>query len=164
MQRSFWVIGYIFIGILVLAMAVNSFLHVSRGPNRKSQGAISFFLTEKLFAKNKTDDDKLNYVTLSYEALQKAETILSEQTPDTLSSSDLEDVVTALEQALSYAELIPGDVLDRIHPEMNMQFRQNYQAALMKMLNGFRNQDQKSTMEGYNFYKEYCDWVSSHLQ
>ena len=184
MKRILRVIGYIFLGIFILAMAMNQFIRVTGGPNGEGKGIIAFFLTEKLYVKgktaagrdrqdvssqgnfkwNKTEIGKLNHMALSYEAVKKAEAIFSEKTPDNFSSSDLEDVVTALEQALSYAELVPDDVLDRIHPQMNVQFRQNYQTALVKMLNGFKNRDQNSAIEGSKLYEKYRTWAFSHRQ
>ena len=170
MKRILRVIGYIFLGSAALLVAANQFIRVTGGPHGEGQGIISFFLTEKLFVKNKTatdkdrEDGKLHPLALSYEAVRKAEAIFSQKTPDNFSSSDLKDVVTALEQALSYAELVPDDVLDRIHPQMNMQFRQNYQTALVKMLNGLKNRDQNSAIEGSNLYEKYRTWAFSHRQ
>lgn len=184
MKRILPVIGYIFLGVAVLLVAVNQFIRVTGGPHGEGQGIIAFFLSEKLFLKEKsardqdnqhvsskshvkwkdTEEGKSHHIALSYEAVRKAEAIFSEKTPDNFTSSDLKDVVTALEQALSYAELVPDDVLDRIHPQMNMQFRQNYQTALVKMLNGFKNRDQNSAIEGSKLYEKYRTWAFSHRQ
>ena len=184
MKRILRVIGYIFLGVAVLVVAVNQFIRVTGGPHGEGQGIIAFFLSEKLFVKEKTatgqdnqhvssqshfkwkdtEEGRSHHIALSYEAVRKAEAIFSEKTPDNFTSSDLKNVVTALEQALSYAELVPDDVLDRIHPQMNMQFRQNYQTALVKMLNGFKNRDQNSAIEGSKLYEKYRTWAFSHRQ
>lgn len=184
MKRILRVIGYIFLGVAVLVLAVNQFIRVTGGPHGEGQGIIAFFLSEKLFVKEKTatgqdnqhvssqshfkwkdtEEGRSHHIALSYEAVRKAEAIFSEKTPDNFRSSDLKDVVTALEQALSYAELVPDDVLDRIHPQMNVQFRQNYQTALVKMLNGFKNRDQNSAIEGSKLYEKYRTWAFSHRQ
>jgi len=184
MKRILRVIGYIFLGVAVLVLAANQFIRVTGGPHGEGQGIIAFFLSEKLFVKEKTatgqdnqhvssqshfkwkdtEEGRSHHIALSYEAVRKAEAIFSEKTPDNFSSSDLKDVVIALEQALSYAELVPDDVLDRIHPQMNVQFRQNYQTALVKMLNGFKNRDQNSAIEGSKLYEKYRTWAFSHRQ
>ena len=184
MKRILRVIGYIFLGVAALVVAVNQFIRVTGGSHGEGQGIIAFFLSEKLFVKEKsakgqdnqhvsskghfnwkeTEEGKSHQIALSYEAVRKAEAFFSEKTPDNFSSSDLKDVVTALEQALSYAELVPDDVLDRIHPQMNVQFRQNYQTALVKMLNGFKNRDQNSAIEGSKLYEKYRTWAFSHRQ
>ncbi len=184
MKRIFRVIGYIFLGVAVLLMAVNQFIRVTGGPDGEGQGIVVFFLLEELFVKEKSARDqdsqhvsrkspvkwkdakegKSHNIALSYEAVRKAEAIFSEKTPDNFSSTDLKDVVLALEQALSYAELVPDDVLDRIHPQMNVQFRQNYQTVLVKMLSGFKNRDQKSAVEGSKLYEIYRTWAFSHGQ
>jgi len=184
MKRILRVFGYIFLGVAVLVLAANQFIRVTGGPHGEGQGIIAFFLSEKLFVKEKTatgqdnqhvssqshfkwkdtEEGRSHHIALSYEAVRKAEAIFSEKTPDNFSSSDLKDVVIALEQALSYAELVPDDVLDRIHPQMNVQFRQNYQTALVKMLNGFKNRDQNSAIEGSKLYEKYRTWAFSHRQ
>ncbi len=184
MKRILRVIGYIFLGVTVLVVAVNQFIRVTGGPHGEGQGIIAFFLSEKLFVKEKTatgqdnqhvssqghfkwkdtEEGRSHHIALSYEAIRKAESIFAKKTPDNFTSSDLKDVVTALEQALSYAELVPDDVLDRIHPQMNVQFRQNYQTALVKMLNGFKNRDQNSAIAGSKLYEKYRTWEFSHRQ
>jgi len=165
-----------FLGIVVLAIAVNQFTFVTGGPHGESQGIIAFFLTEKLFVKKKqqhvssqsnfnwreTEDGKLNHMALSYEALRKTEAIFSQKTPDSFSSSDLKNVITALEQALANAELVSDVDLDRIHPQMKAEFRQKYETALRKMLNGFKYRDQSSAIEGFELYQNYRAWSLSH--
>ena len=111
-----------------------------------------------------TEENKLHYMDLSYEVLARAEKIFIEKTPETFNSHDLQGVVQALGKALSYAELVPDDVLDSIHPEMHVQFRQNYQTGLLKMLNGFKNRNQKSAIEGSKLYEKYRKWAFSHHQ
>ena len=137
---------------------------------RRTLGIISFFLTEKLFVKNKIAADtsrgggKLHPLALSYEAVKKAEGIFSQKTPENFSSSDLIDVIGALEQALANAELVSDVDLDRIHPQMKAEFRQKYETALRKMINGFRYRDQSSAVKGIDLYQHYRDWVFSHQQ
>jgi len=184
MKKVLRVIGYIFLGAAILLLAANEFIRVTGGSQGESQGIITFLVSEKLFLKDngeknrnnhsissethiegtETEEDKSHYIALSYRAVRKAEVIFSEKTPENFNSDDLQNVVQALEQALSYAELVPDDVLDKIHPQMNMEFRQNYQTALVKMLNGFKNRDQKSAIEGSTLYEKYRSWVYSHRQ
>ncbi len=184
MKKVLRVIGYIFLGAAILLVAANEFIRVTGGPHGEGQGIIAFLVSEKLFVKEKGEKDRNNqnvsskshvkwketeegnsqYIALSYEAVRKAEAIFSEKTPDNFSSGDLQNVVQALEQALMYAELVPDDVLGRIHSQMNMEFRQNYQTAIDKMLHGFKNRDQKSAIEGSKLYEKYRSWAYSHRQ
>lgn len=186
MRRIFRVTGYIVFGIAILLVAANQFIFVTGGggPHGEDQGIIGFLLSEKVFVKKKTVRDQADQsldhlshykwketceresrkIILSYEAIRKAESVFAKKTPDNFNSSDMKDVVTALEQALKYAELVPDDVLDWIHPQMNIQFRQNYQTALVKMLNGFKNRDQNSAIEGSKLYEKYRTWAFSHRQ
>ncbi len=168
MKRIFRVIGYIFLGAVVLLVAANQFIRVTGGPHGGGQGIISFFLTEKLFDKNETQTGndreygKLHHLTLSYESVKKAEAIFSQNTPENFSSSDLLNVITALEQALENAELVPDLDLDRIHPQMKAEFRQKYETALRKMIKGFKHRDQGSAINGFELYQNYSNWVFSH--
>lgn len=168
MKRVLRVIGYIFLGAAILLVAANQFIRVTGGPHGEGQGIISFFLTEKLFVKNKTaadtnrEDGKLHALALSYEAVRKAEAVFSQKTPDNFSSSDLIDVITALEQALANAELVSDVDLDTIHPQMKAEFRQKYETALRKMINGFKYRDQSSAIKGFELYQHYRDWVFAH--
>jgi len=184
MKRILRVTGYIVFGVAILLVAANQFIFVTggRGSHGEDQGIIGFLLSEKVFVKKKTVKDQADQsldflshykwkevreresrkIILSYEAISKAESIFAKKTPDNFTSSDLEDVVTALEEALTYAELVPDDVLDWIHPQMNIQFRQNYQTALVKMLNGFKNGDQNSAIEGSRLYEKYRTWMFAH--
>ena len=172
MKRLLRVIGYIFLGMAVLVIAVNQFVRVTGGPHGEGQGIIAFFLSEKLFVKKKTatgqdkqhvssqshfkwketEEAKSHHMALSYEAVRKAEAIFSQKTPDSFSSSDLKNVITALEQALANAELVSDVDLDRIHPQMKAEFRQKYETALRKMLSGFKYRDQSSAIEGFELY------------
>jgi len=182
MRRVLVIIGYVFLGAAVLLAGANEFIRVTGGPHGEGQGIITFFVSEMFSAKQKNvenstaqhqdaknnakwkeaEKNKLHYMDLSYEELAKAEKIFSEKTPETFSSHDLHGVVQALGKALSYAELVSDDVLDSIHPEMRVQFRQNYQTGLLKMLNGFKNRDQKSAIEGSKLYEKYRTWAFSH--
>jgi hypothetical protein len=182
MKRPLRVVGYIFLGMAVLVMAANQFIRVTGGPHGKDQGIIAFFLSEKLFVKEKTATgrDKQSvgrqshfkwkesregtsrHMAFSYEAVRKAEAIFAEKTPDTFSSSDLINVITALEQALANAELVSDVDLDSIHPQMRAEFRQKYQTALKKVANGFKQRDQTSAIEGFELYQNYRAWAFSH--
>lgn len=186
MRKILRVTGYIVFGIAILLVAANQFIFVTGGggPHGEDQGIVGFLLSEKVFVKKKTVKDQVDQsldrlshykskevreresrkIILSYEAIRKAESVFAKKTPDNFTSTDIKDVIAALEQALRYAELVPDDVLDWIHPEMNMQFRQNYQTALVKMLNGFKNRDQNSAMEGTKLYEKYRTWAFSHRE
>jgi len=182
MKRILRVIGYIFLGVAVLVVAVNQFIRVTGGPHGEGQGIIAFFLSEKLFVKEKTatgqdnqhvssqshfkwketEEGKSRHMALSYEAVRKAEAIFSEKTPDNFSSSDLINVITTLEQALVNAELVSNVDLDRIHPQMRAEFRQKYETALRKMVNGFKHRDQSSAIKGFELYQNCRAWAFSH--
>jgi hypothetical protein len=186
MRKILRVTGFTVFGIAILLVAANQFIFVTGGggPHGEDQGIITFLLSEKVFVKKKTVKDqadqpldRLSYykskdlreresrkIILSYDAIRKAESVFGKKTPDNFTSTDLNDVITALEQALRYAELVPDDVLDGIHPQMKMQFRQNYQNALVKMLNGFKNRDQNSAIEGSKLYEKYTTWAFSHQE
>jgi len=164
-KRILRFIAYIFGGIFILLLAINKFVCVTGGPDGNGQGVISFYLSEKLFVKEKKQKkSSSHYISLSYEALKRAEAIFSGTTPDKFSSEDLQNVTQTLEEALYYAKLVPDDVLDKIHPQMRMEFRQNYQTALANMLNGFKNRDQQSAIDGYKLYEKYSNWAYSHRQ
>ena len=167
MKKVLRVIGYIFLGAAILVVAANQFIRVTGGPKNEGQGIIYFFLTEKLFVnKNVADKDrqdrKSHHLALSYEALKKAETIFSKKTPDTFDSTDLKNVIIALEQALENAELVSDFDLERLHPQMKTEFRQKYETALRKMIKGFKYRDQESAIEGFELYQRYTDWVFSN--
>lgn len=168
MKRILRLIGYILLGVTILLVTANQFIRVTGGPQNAGQGIIYFFLTEKLFAKHKTatdkdgQDGKSHHLALSYEALKEAETIFSQKTPDTFNSTDLENVITALERALENADLVSDFDLEQLHPQMKTEFRQKYEPALRKMIKGFKYRDQSSAIEGFELYQRYTDWVFSH--
>ena len=177
-------ICYVILGLVVAVVAANQFIRVTGGSHGEDQGIVTFFLSEKIFVKKATtgqhyqledrqsrDNMKkahgagvLPHMTLSYEAVRKVEAIFAEKTPDTFNSSDLKNVITALEQALAHAELVSNADLDRIHPQMRAEFRQKYQTALGKMANGFKYRDQNSAIDGYELYQKYRAWALSHQQ
>jgi len=106
----------------------------------------------------------VNTLILSYAEFDKADAVLAAKTPQTITSEDLRYIVQSFEKAQSLAELVPDRTLEKVHPEMKMQFRQNYQPAIRRMLHGFKNGDQNIAREGVALYQAYGAWVFSHAQ
>jgi hypothetical protein len=167
MKRPRLVIGLACLGVVGLLVAVNTYVHRTGSSQGEGRGVISDPASAGQPKKHpatwtETERQAVDKITFSYAEVQKAETILSENTPETLTLEDLRSVVNAFDRALSLAESVPDDVLDKLHPDMKEQFRQIYQAGLLRMLTGFRNADQNSAREGADLYQRYSAWVSSH--
>jgi hypothetical protein len=167
MKRPLLVIGLVCLGVFGLLVAVTMYVHRAGSSQGEGHGVLTSPAPEERPKKNSiawsdTERQVVDNIALSYAEVQKAETILSSKTPETLTSEDLRSVVKAFERALSLAESIPDEILDKLHPDMKVQFRQIYQAGLLRMLTGFRNGDQNSAREGAALYQSYSVWVSSH--
>ncbi len=104
----------------------------------------------------------MNNILLSYAEVDKADAVLATKTPQTLTAEDLRYIVQAFEKALSFAELVSDGILEKVHPEMKTQFRQNYQPGIRRMLHGFKHGDQSIAREGASLYQAYGAWVFSH--
>jgi hypothetical protein len=169
MKRLLLITGFVILGVFGLLVAINKFVGVTGNSHGEGHGPITSSESEKPQMKNQiqwSDEERqaLDNIALSYDEVRKAEAVLSSKTLETLTSADLQSVVQAFEQALSLAESVPDGVLEKLNPEMKIQFRQIYQAGLLRMLNGFKNADQNSAKEGAELYQRYGAWVSTHTQ
>jgi hypothetical protein len=167
MKRLPLVLGIVLLGVIALLAALNPFGGVK--DKARDAGTVASSPPEKLQEKKPiqwSDAEKkaLDSITLSYDEVQKADAVLAIKTPDTLNTADQRVIVRAFERALAHAQSVPDGVLEKLHPEMKTQFREVYQAGLLRMLHGFKNGNINAARDGTELYQRYGEWLLAHGQ
>ncbi|MFH2000394.1 MAG: hypothetical protein ABIK28_11980 [Planctomycetota bacterium] len=71
-------------------------------------------------------------------------------------------VADLLGLAITEANQIKSDYLQKVHPAFPEMFDKNYKYALSLIIEGLRNDNTKLVLTGAYGYNEYADWMKAH--
>ncbi len=167
MKRLPLILGVVLLAVIALLAALNPFGGMKDSTHDAGQSTVAATTQEKLQQKNPiqwSDAEKqaLDSITLSYDEVQKADAVLFVKSVETFNAADQRIVVQAFERALAHAQSVPDGVLEKLHPEMKTQFREVYQAGLLRMLHGFKNGNINAARDGTELYQRYGEWILAH--
>tara|TARA_Y100001934_G_C11805913_1_gene519285 strand:- start:69 stop:515 length:447 start_codon:yes stop_codon:yes gene_type:complete len=115
---------------------------------------------------NWTDDEKANiqHFTNALEQRANATKIINSPTPE--SSVDRANQLTRImelkKRSIEEAKLVDDILLDRIHPELRMNFRGKFQKSLQLFLDAAESSDNKKSIESSLLHDEWVDWINAN--
>jgi hypothetical protein len=154
-------VGVGVIGIIGLLFAANEFIRVSNGPDDPSQGIVMYWLADRL-AENASKRGVSRHLDESFAGYGEALALINAKVEknENFFNSDLTQIASTIRRALTEAELVPNQVLDKIHPDMRRHFREEYQAGLQKMLKGLEIRDSQALQDGGKLCDSFNLWVA----
>lgn len=169
-------LGYGLLALFIVLIGINKFVRVT--PN--DDGIILFWLSQKL---SRTDAsgirtearqssrwseqeriEILGHMTLSIENSLAAEEILRSKLNEgqQVTSEDTHFMVEKLNYAISEAFLVSDQALQKVHPDLPLQFRKKYQVGIEAIARGLSDKDKKEVDRGAALYGEFKDWGMEH--
>lgn len=104
------------------------------------------------------------YIVKALDERQKAVKISNHGPPGIMNESEFNQMRFHLQEALKYSELVRDDILDKIHPELKMHFRNEFQEGLKLQLIYLNkiNNDLYYEIKGSTLQNSWTDWYNCH--
>lgn len=112
-----------------------------------------------------SSEDKASYIHYrnSQEANKKTTKILNKgDAYRQVSQDDLSMMREYMRTALSEAKMVNDTFLDKVHPEFQKLYRQEYQKSLELRIINLEEMNVSAEIEGQSLYNTWVDWFNSH--
>jgi hypothetical protein len=123
-----------------------------------------FFNKTKTIEWTKTEEENLRHLTSSFHARAAAFDIMSSKNASTITAADVALVVNLDKTALSESQLVTDNVLDKIHPDFQRHFNDEYKTSIFlqsQFLDGTRSTDDVFN-QANDLANKWADWYESH--
>jgi len=157
----------ILIVIIVILLAINSFLRVANGS--ESHGCIEELLFKKSFKKvidNIFFSGSLNLYNEINESAFFVADLIAEYGYRIVKDEELEDLrtkaINSLEIALYKCTKIQDSYLEESNKELPLKYRKHFQKALIHWKNGLENKDTEEVLIGNSEYNTFLIWIKTH--
>ncbi len=82
--------------------------------------------------------------------------------PGVMSKQDFEKILSLYQRALSEAELVRDDVLDKAHPELKKNYRMYFQKGMELRISAWTNRKSYDEIQGSALVDSWGDWFEKN--
>lgn len=80
-----------------------------------------------------------------------------------VSQQDYQKILDQLQCALAESNQVSDSALDKLHPELKVHYRREFQPGLKALMEGFKEGDFQKQLSGQVSLDHWIDWANPHV-